>query len=86
MNSERNPIFSPFSSTSTSWELQSDDENGGGAAAAATASSSGFEFLLDIPTLPCKCVGYAIYYLGISMFHWMSVMCFDLCWTFARSR
>jgi hypothetical protein len=52
----------------------------------SSTSAKEDEFLVDIGAVPCKLLGYTIYYLGISMFHWMSVMCFDLCWTFSRSR
>ena len=34
----------------------------------------------------CKTVGYLTYYAGIAMFCWMSVMCFDLGWTFVRAK
>ena len=44
------------------------------------------EFVIDIPKTGCKAVGYLVYYLGITMFCWMSVMCFDLGWTFVRAK
>jgi len=44
------------------------------------------EFALPLSRWPCKAVGYAVYYLGVSMFCWMSALCFDLSWTFARAR
>ena len=43
------------------------------------------EFLILVPSCVCVGLGYALYYTGISMFCWMSVMCIDLCWTFARA-
>ena len=43
------------------------------------------EFLILVPSYLCLGLGYALYYTGISMFCWMSVMCIDLCWTFARA-
>ena len=38
-----------------------------------------------VPSYLCLGLGYALYYTGISMFCWMSVMCIDLCWTLARA-
>jgi hypothetical protein len=32
------------------------------------------------------CSGYTGYFFSMSMFAWMSVMCFDLCWTFLRAK
>ena len=43
------------------------------------------EFLITVPAAVCLGLGYLLYYTGISMFCWMSVMCIDLCWTFARA-
>ena len=43
------------------------------------------EFLIFVPSYVCIGLGYCLYYAGISMFCWMSVMCTDLCWTFARA-
>lgn len=43
------------------------------------------EFLVLVPLQVCVGLGYSLYYTGISMFCWMSVMCTDLCWTFARA-
>jgi uncharacterized membrane protein len=43
------------------------------------------EFFIIVPSSVCAGLGYALYYAGISMFCWMSVMCIDLCWTFARA-
>ncbi|CAB4061742.1 MTH [Lepeophtheirus salmonis] len=34
----------------------------------------------------CIWTGYSLYYSGLAMFFWMSVMCFDLCWTFVRAK
>ncbi len=36
--------------------------------------------------MPCRTLGYSLYYAAVSMFCWMSSMCFDLGWTFARDR
>jgi hypothetical protein len=33
----------------------------------------------------CKALGYSLYCAGVAMFCWMSVMCFDLYWTFGRT-
>ena len=44
------------------------------------------EFLILIPAPACRALGYILYYTGISMFCWMSVMCIDLCWTFGRAK
>ena len=33
----------------------------------------------------CILIGYCGYFSSISMFSWMSIMCFDLFWTFSRS-
>ena len=43
------------------------------------------EFLIYVPKFVCIGLGFCLYYAGISMFCWMSVMCTDLCWTFARA-
>jgi hypothetical protein len=43
------------------------------------------EFFIMISMTICKALGYSLYCVGISMFCWMSVMCFDLFWTFART-
>lgn len=52
-----------------------------------SSDSSGLaEFVVDVGPVPCRLVGYTTYYLGISMFCWMSVMCFDLGWTFVRAK
>ena len=34
----------------------------------------------------CNLAGYTGYFLTISMFMWMTVMSFDLCWTFRRTK
>ena len=33
----------------------------------------------------CVIIGYFGYFVSISMFGWMTVICLDLCWTFCRS-
>lgn len=43
-------------------------------------------FPILIPPQVCIALGYSLYYSGISMFCWMSVMCADLCWTFAIAK
>jgi hypothetical protein len=39
-----------------------------------------------ISLISCRFLGFSIYFSGISMFCWMSVMCFDLFLTFGRSK
>ena len=34
----------------------------------------------------CKITGYGGYFFTISMFSWMTIMSFDLCWTFIRAK
>ena len=34
----------------------------------------------------CEFVGYSGYFLTMSMFCWMTIMSFDLCWTFKRAK
>ena len=34
----------------------------------------------------CKIAGYSGYFLTMAMFSWMTIMSFDLCWTFMRAR
>jgi hypothetical protein len=36
--------------------------------------------------LVCKITGYGGYFFTISMFSWMTIMSFDLCWTFIRAK
>ena len=43
-------------------------------------------FIIDLNPALCKTLGYLTYYSGIAMFCWMSVMCFDLGWTFVRAK
>ena len=31
--------------------------------------------------LACVTLGYSLYFLGISKFFWMAILCFDICWT-----
>ena len=40
------------------------------------------EFFFTISDTMCKLIGYSLYFSGILMFCWMSVLCFDLFWTF----
>ena len=40
------------------------------------------EFFLEISLNTCRLIGYSFYFAGILMFCWMSVLCFDLFWTF----
>ena len=49
-------------------------------------NNSSSEFIIDLSPIPCKTVGYLTYYSGITMFTWMSVLCYDLGWTFARAK
>ena len=34
----------------------------------------------------CVILGYFGYFVSISMFGWMTIICLDLCWTFCRSK
>ena len=36
--------------------------------------------------LVCKIFGYVGYFFTICMFSWMTIMSFDLCWTFMRAK
>ena len=40
---------------------------------------------MNFKTIPCKILGHLVCYFGISMFCWMTVMCFDLCTVFLKS-
>ena len=40
------------------------------------------EFFFGISENVCKLIGYSLYFAVILMFCWMSVLCFDLFWTF----
>lgn len=40
------------------------------------------EFFIIISDTTCKFLGYFLYFSGILMFCWMSLLCFDLFWTF----
>ena len=40
------------------------------------------EYFLAISGSTCRLIGYSFYFAGILMFCWMSVLCFDLFWTF----
>ena len=39
-----------------------------------------------LPYKICQIVGYGGYFLTMSMFWWMTIMSFDLCWTFMRAK
>ena len=39
-----------------------------------------------LPHLVCQIVGYVGYFFSMSMFSWMTIMSFDLCWTFIRAK
>ena len=41
---------------------------------------------LDLQMAACKSFGYGSYFFTMSMFLWMSIMSFDLCWAFIRFR
>jgi len=43
---------------------------------------TGGEFFIDISELGCQVIGHTLYFAGILMFCWMSVLCLDLFWTF----
>ena len=36
------------------------------------------EFFIKIPTLLCKIIGYALYFSGVSMFVWTTLLSYDL--------
>ena len=40
------------------------------------------EFFIAISENVCLVIGYSLYFAGLLMFCWMSVLCFDLFWTF----
>jgi hypothetical protein len=44
------------------------------------------EFFIPIPRGVCLTIGYSLYFTGLSMFCWMSLLCFDLFWTFNHLR
>ena len=39
---------------------------------------------LNLEGTSCKVVGHLVYYFGIAMFFWMTIMCFDLCTIFVK--
>ena len=39
---------------------------------------------LKVEQTSCKIVGHLVYYFGIAMFTWMTIMCFDLCTIFLK--
>ena len=43
-----------------------------------------YNYSLDLPRVVCISFGYGTYFFTMSMFLWMSIMSFDLCWTFIR--
>ena len=45
-----------------------------------------YNYSLNLPTAICISFGYGSYFFTMSMFLWMSIMSFDLCWTFIRFR
>ena len=45
-----------------------------------------YNFSHLLPHLACKVAGYFGYFFTISMFSWMTIMSFDLCWTFMRAK
>ena len=40
---------------------------------------------LQVGPTSCKIVGHLVYYFGIAMFTWMTIMCFDLCTIFLKN-
>jgi hypothetical protein len=44
------------------------------------------EFFFSIPQVFCKGLGYTLYFSGVSMFVWTSLLCFDLTRTFTNMR
>ena len=42
--------------------------------------------IFHIPAPICTIVGYIGYFLTMAMFCWMTIMSFDLCWTFIRAK
>jgi hypothetical protein len=46
------------------------------------ADHNGDEFFVNISATICQTIGYSLYFAVILMFCWMSVLCFDLFWTF----
>ena len=45
-----------------------------------------YNFSQLLPRLAYKIAGYCGYFFTISMFSWMTIMSFDLCWTFMRAK
>ena len=45
-----------------------------------------YNFSHLLPHLACKLAGYCGYFFTIAMFSWMTIMSFDLCWTFMRAK
>ena len=45
-----------------------------------------YDFTDVLPSFICKVFGYSGYFLTMSMFSWMTIMSFDLCWTFMRAK
>jgi hypothetical protein len=42
--------------------------------------------IFHFPATLCIIIGYIGYFLTMSMFFWMTIMSFDLCWTFIRAK
>ena len=45
-----------------------------------------YNFSDTFSPLVCKVFGFSGYFFTMSMFSWMTVMSFDLCWTFMRAK
>ena len=45
-----------------------------------------YNFTDNLPQIVCLIVGYSGYFFTMSMFSWMTIMSFDLCWTFMRAK
>ena len=45
-----------------------------------------YNFSHLLPHLACQIAGYSGYFFTMSMFSWMTIMSFDLCWTFMRAK
>lgn len=40
--------------------------------------------MFRVSQLPCQFLGYGLYFASTGMFTWMSILCFDLLWTFTH--
>jgi G protein-coupled receptor Mth (Methuselah protein) len=45
-----------------------------------------YNFSYYLPQLVCQIVGYSGYFFTMAMFSWMTIMSFDMCWTFIRAK